>query len=89
MVISMSIDTIKMSSKGQVVIPSGIRQELDAGEGTLFAVIGTKDAIILKKISTPSKEQLMNDLKDIAIEGKRKLAAKGISEEQLKNWGKK
>ena len=55
----MPAETIKMSSRGQIVIPQEIREELKASEGTIFSVVSAKDAIILKKIPTPSKEDLM------------------------------
>ncbi len=80
----MAVGTIKMSSKGQVVIPQDIRDELNASEGTVFAVIGSKDSVILKKIETPSKEDLIKELEKIAKEGKRKLQARGIKETDLK-----
>ena len=42
----------RMSSKGQLVIPEGIRSELGLEEGTLFVVFGRKeaDSILLKKL---------------------------------------
>ncbi len=79
----MAVGTIKMSSKGQIVIPQDIRDELNAGEGTVFAVIGSKNSVILKKIETPSKEDLIKELEKIAKEGKRKLQARGIKETDL------
>ena len=78
----MPIETTKMSSKGQIVIPQDIREELNAKEGTVFVVINTKDTIILKKIETPSKEDLIRDLKEIAKEGRR-LESKGIKESDI------
>ncbi len=44
----------------------------------------TRDTIVLKKINTPSKEDLISELKRIAKEGKKRLQAKGIKEEDLK-----
>ena len=82
----MAIETIRMSSKGQVVIPFDIREEIDAQEGTLFAVIGSKDTIVLKKVETPSKEELIKGLTAIAKEGKKRLQGKGLSEADL--WAK-
>lgn len=79
----MTIETIKMSSKGQVVIPRGIREEIDAGEGTIFAVVGGKESVILKKIATPSKMELIKELKEIAREGRKRLEKKGISEKDI------
>ncbi|MEK6937721.1 MAG: AbrB/MazE/SpoVT family DNA-binding domain-containing protein [Nanoarchaeota archaeon] len=62
----MGVETIKMSSKGQIVIPQTIRDALSAIEGTLFAVVHSGEAIILKKISTPSQDELFGELGNIA-----------------------
>ena len=79
----MEVETTKMSSKGQIVIPQDLREELDIEEGTLFAVIGTKDTIILKKLETPSKESLIKDLENMAKQGRKRLESKGIKEEDI------
>ncbi len=49
-----SLATTRMSSKGQVVIPEAIRDELGLEAGAQFVVVGQGDAIILKTISKPS-----------------------------------
>ena len=76
----MPAETIKMSSRGQIVIPQDIREELKASEGTIFSVVSAKDAIILKKIPTPSKEDLMKELGAIALEGRKRAEKLGIKE---------
>ena len=79
----MPAETIKMSSRGQVVIPQDIREEIKASEGTIFSVVSAKDAIILKKISTPSKEELIKELGAIALEGRRRAEKLGIKESDV------
>ncbi len=79
----MAVETVRMSSKGQIVIPQDIREEIDADEGTVFAVTGSIDTVILKKIGTPSKEELIKQLGIIAKEGKKRLQSKGIKEEDM------
>ena len=79
----MGVETIKMSQKGQIVIPQGIRDGLNAGKGTVFAVIGSKDSVILKKIETPSKEDMIRDLEKIAKDGKKRLESKGVKETDI------
>ena len=79
----MSVGTVKMSSKGQIVIPQDLREELHAGAGTLFAVVGTKDTIVLKKIATPNREDLIKDLRLFAKKAKKKLQSKGITLKDL------
>jgi AbrB family looped-hinge helix DNA binding protein len=49
--------TTKMSSKGQVVIPEEIRDRLGLAAGSQFVVIGQRDVVILKTLSTPSMKE--------------------------------
>jgi AbrB family looped-hinge helix DNA binding protein len=79
----MAVEMIKMSSKGQIVIPQDIRAEIRASEGTMFAVVSGRDSIVLKKVATPSKEELIHELKEIAKEGRKRLEAKGIKESDI------
>lgn len=79
----MTVETIRMSSKGQIVIPQDVREELHVDEGTVFAVVGSKDTIILKKIATPSKEELIKGLGLFAKKAKVKLQSRGITEANL------
>jgi AbrB family looped-hinge helix DNA binding protein len=57
--------TTKMSSRGQIVIPSDIRKVTSTEEGSIFAIYSEKDIIILKKISTPSISEIKQKLKNI------------------------
>ncbi|KKS95206.1 AbrB/MazE/SpoVT family DNA-binding domain-containing protein [Candidatus Woesearchaeota archaeon] len=79
----MNVETVRMSSKGQVVIPQDIREDIHVEEGTIFAVVGTKDTIILKRITTPSKEELIKDLGFFSKKAKMKLQNRGITEKDL------
>jgi AbrB family looped-hinge helix DNA binding protein len=49
--------TTRMSSKGQVVIPEEIRDRLGLSAGSQFVVIGERDVVILKTLSTPSMKE--------------------------------
>jgi len=55
-----SVLVTKMSSKGQVVIPESLRNELNLDSGCVFVVYGNSDsdAILLKRlrIEDPAKE---------------------------------
>ena len=46
-----SYATTRLSSKGQVVIPEEIRNNLGLSEGDQFVVIGEGDSVILKTIT--------------------------------------
>lgn len=52
-----NIATTKMSSKGQVVIPESIRQQLNLKNGAQFVVVAQDDVVIFKAIMPPAMEQ--------------------------------
>jgi AbrB family looped-hinge helix DNA binding protein len=52
-----ALATTKMSSRGQVVIPEEVREDLRLNAGAQFIVMGEGDVVILKKISTPGVEE--------------------------------
>lgn len=56
--------TTKLSSKGQVVIPEEIRENLKLKEGDQFVVIGQGDTVILKSITPPSLSEFANLMKE-------------------------
>ncbi|MBI3052380.1 AbrB/MazE/SpoVT family DNA-binding domain-containing protein [Candidatus Woesearchaeota archaeon] len=46
-----AIDTTRMSTRGQVIIPKEIRDYVDVGEGTIFTVMPLdKQTIIMRKM---------------------------------------
>jgi AbrB family looped-hinge helix DNA binding protein len=45
--------TTKLSSKGQIVIPEIIRNQLGLKAGMEFVVVGDKDILVLKVITPP------------------------------------
>lgn len=75
-----NLATTKMSSKGQVVIPEGIRKRLNLKPGSQFIVVGDKDVVILKSIAPPSIEEF-----DELITRARKTARKaGLKKSDIK-----
>lgn len=79
----MAIETTRMSSRGQLVIPQDVRNDVGAGEGTVFAVAGAGDTILLKKVLLPSKEDVMRRIRTFSKESRRQLEAKGLKEADL------
>lgn len=77
------IGTVKMSSKGQIVIPQGIRDKLNAREGTIFSVMEDNDTLVLKKVNTYSKEELIKSLQKIAKKAEKKAEKLGIKENDV------
>jgi len=51
------IEVTSLSTKGQIVIPQGIRENLGLEPGTKLIVIQEGDSILLKPITIPKKEQ--------------------------------
>ena len=49
--------TTKMSSRGQVVIPEGVRNDLGLQAGDEFVVLAEKDTVVLKSIRRPSMKE--------------------------------
>jgi len=54
----------KMSSRGQVVIPEEIRDELELSAGSLFAVYGRaeSESILLKKLELPEPTKAFEEM---------------------------
>ena len=59
------MEITKISSKGQVVIPSKIRRELGIEKGSVLGVEKMKDMVILKKIDFDLVKQFKNSLADV------------------------
>ena len=54
---SQTLSTTKLSSKGQVVIPEAIREQLGLKPGDQFVVVGQGDVVMLKMIAHPSIDE--------------------------------
>ena len=50
-------EIVTMSSKGQIVIPKDLREQLGLGIGTNFVVFGEEDTVVLKKVNLPSAKE--------------------------------
>jgi len=68
-----------MSTRGQIVIPESIREELGLTSGSEFIVVTEEDAIILKKLHLPSKAALKSLLDKANVKAK----AAGITKEDI------
>ena len=68
------IDTTRMSSKGQVVIPEAVRSRLGLKAGARFVVMGDRDVVILKTIATPAR----NEFAAIAAKARRQAREAGL-----------
>jgi len=76
-----SVETTRMSSKGQIVIPEAIRNRLGLKTGDKFLVLGDKDFVILKTLSSPS----MNEFNDLIKEARRRAKSAGLKRSDIAN----
>lgn len=83
----------KVSSKGQLVIPKGVREDLHIKEGDVFATTSShKDMIILKKVKNPIMKEDLIILKEVEeawkeIErGECKTMSKEDFLKEIKKW---
>ena len=76
------IETTKMSTRGQVIIPKDIREYMDAEENTLFTVMPLdKETLLMKKMD---KKRLLEEFRMIRASIKNKLSEREIMNE-IKN----
>jgi len=64
----------KISSRGQLVIPQTIRQELDLNEGSIVGMENLNGMIVIKKMNTDLIGQFEKSLLDLKSKKVRKLA---------------
>jgi AbrB family looped-hinge helix DNA binding protein len=72
--------TTKMSSRGQVVIPEGIRAQLRLEPGAEFVVVARGDVLVFKQVPAPSWEQFDGLIR----EARRQARAAGLTPHHLK-----
>ena len=66
-----TLATTRLSSKGQVVIPEEVREQLGLRAGVQFVVVGDGDVVILKVISPPSKAEFTSLLRKARSDARR------------------
>ena len=79
-------ELIVLSSKGQVVIPQGIRKKLGLKPKSQLLAYGYKDTVVLKKVRVPDVVQEMQRIWDkidrrIEEKGLRRLSMREINAE--------
>ena len=68
------MELTKISSKGQIVIPLKIRNQLKLNEGSVMAIDTANEMIILKKIDMDLVKQFKNSLSDLKAGKIRRVA---------------
>ena len=86
------VEFTKASSKGQVVIPRGIRKKLDIKEGSILAVVAERDLVILKKVDSKMSNEDLKTMKRVEEawkdieEGRYGISSKEAFFKELKDW---
>ncbi len=75
----MTVETAKMSERGQIIIPKDIRDYIGATEDTIFTILPlNKETIVMKKLD---KKKLIEEFRSIRQEVREKLTPEEIKEE--------
>jgi AbrB family looped-hinge helix DNA binding protein len=74
-----AIETTKMSSRGQIVIPEEIRNRLGLKTGDKFLVMGDKDVVILKTLLSPS----MDEFDDLINKVRKQASVAGLKRSDI------
>lgn len=72
---------VKVSSKGQVVIPAALRREMGLSEGDELYVFGKEDTLVLKKIQ---KKDLEKEFDEIVKPIRAKAKKAGITRKDVR-----
>jgi len=68
------MEIARISSKGQIVIPQRIRNEMGIIEGSVMAIEKMNDVMVIKKIETDLKVQFKKSLADLKAGRIKKVA---------------
>ncbi|NOZ76826.1 MAG: AbrB/MazE/SpoVT family DNA-binding domain-containing protein [Euryarchaeota archaeon] len=74
------VELVKLSTRGQIVIPKDIRELLGLKGGERLAVKAERDVILLKKVEIPELEA---DWEDIFRWGERHAKKKGLKKKDV------
>ncbi len=80
------IATGTVSSRGQLVIPQHMREELGFLEGSLVAFKPMGKSLIVRAIDMPDEGELIKEFESFAREAGAKAKARGISESNLDDF---
>jgi len=84
----------KISSKGQIVVPTSLRKKLNIKEGTYFAVSAKKGMLVLKKLDTKMNAEDIRTLKlleeawDDIAKGRYRVATVDDFFKEMAKWKK-
>lgn len=63
------METTRLSSKGQIILPKAVRDEHHWGPGTDFSVEDTGDGVLLRPIKTGQPTMLADLIGSLSVKG--------------------
>ena len=81
----MNIEITKITSKGQVVIPQGMRKNKGIKEGERFLIYDVDDSIVLKRINNLEKTKSREEFEEVFKSMWKTAKERNITEEDVKN----
>jgi bifunctional DNA-binding transcriptional regulator/antitoxin component of YhaV-PrlF toxin-antitoxin module len=83
------MELVKMSRKGQLVVPQDLRKLLGFNEEDLFIAHGAKDYVVFKKVQLPSLKQEFEELVNrTAMIAEQKGVTEGTVVEEVQKYRK-
>lgn len=83
------MELVKMSRKGQLVVPQDLRKLLGFNEEDLFIAHGAKDYVVFKKVQLPSLKQEFEELVNRTAKiAEQKGFAEGMVVEEVQKYRK-
>ena len=53
-----TVETAKMSSKGQVVVPDALRKQYGWRSGTILLMLGASEGVLLQSLPVPDEQEI-------------------------------
>lgn len=79
----MNSEIVIINSRGQVVIPQNVRKRMGLTEGDALALTDTGGNLLMKRINTPSREDLLMEWNNLVKIGNKRVRKLGIKEEDV------
>lgn len=83
----MAEEIVKMSSKGQLVVPKSIREQEGFEDSDRFIAVPVEDGVVFKKIDIDVKKEY----EELTEEMRNRMEEKGLSEDEVEEaveWAK-
>ena len=87
--LQLPVEVVKMSPKGQLVVPRDIREELSLSSGEMFVAIKVKGGIFFRKVNIPDPRK---EFEVLAEQVRKKFKKNGVEPKDVAEavkWARK